>query len=78
VADIRTAFGRGDTAAMAAAVTPDMLDAIAVFGTTSEGRERLAARRALPDLAFLAPPSFLVSERRRARYGQAIVAMMRR
>lgn len=76
VAAIRAAFRTGDIDGMAAAVSEPMLDAIAVCGDTEEAGQRLAARNLLPDLAFLAPPSFMVSERRRARYASAAVALM--
>lgn len=69
-AEIRAAFARGDVETMAMAVTDEMLDAVAVCGTTAETRERLAARRAegslARDLTYLAFPSFLTSDRRRA------------
>jgi hypothetical protein len=35
----------------------------------------LSARSGLPDLAFAAPPSFLVGRRRRARYDAAAIAL---
>ena len=61
---------------MAAAVPADMLDAIAVYGTTAEARDRLAARRRLPQLRFHSPPSFMVSPKRMAGYSQAIVELL--
>ena len=76
VAAIRDAFRAGDMDAMAAAVPADMLDAIAVYGTTAEARDRLAARRRLPDLRFHSVPSFMVSPRRAAAYGEAIVDLL--
>ncbi|MFT4288422.1 LLM class flavin-dependent oxidoreductase [Nocardioides sp.] len=78
VAEIREAFARRDTDAMAKAVTDDMLEAIAVCGTTAEGRATLARRgETLPrDVAFLAPPSFLVSERRGQRYATASLGLL--
>ncbi|MGW6359080.1 LLM class flavin-dependent oxidoreductase [Streptomyces sp. NPDC055092] len=75
-ARIREAFRAGDIDGMAAAVTETMLDAIVLCGTSEEARQRLAARKALPDLAFLSTPAFMVSERRRARYAAASVALM--
>ncbi|MFE5027455.1 LLM class flavin-dependent oxidoreductase [Streptomyces sp. NPDC056656] len=77
VAAVRTAFAAGDIEAMAAAVTDDMLDAIALCGTREEARQRLAARQALPGLAFLSSPGFMVGGRRRERYAAAAVELMR-
>jgi len=81
VARLRTAFAQGDIDGMAAAVTDDMLDAVAVYGSTDRAAERLAERRAddsLPrDLVFLSPPSFLTSARRRAEYARNSVALIR-
>jgi alkanesulfonate monooxygenase SsuD/methylene tetrahydromethanopterin reductase-like flavin-dependent oxidoreductase (luciferase family) len=77
VAAIRAAFRRGDTDAMAAAVTGEMLAAIAVCGTTAASRAALAARGdgLARDVIFLAPPSFLVSERRRQAYARASMGL---
>jgi hypothetical protein len=49
---------------MAAAVTDEMLTAIAVCGTSADARESLLAKvGALPrDVAYLAPPSFMVAD----------------
>ncbi|WP_261564955.1 LLM class flavin-dependent oxidoreductase [Frankia gtarii] len=76
VAAIRTAFRSGDIAGMAAAVSDEMLDAIALCGDLQEAGQRLAARKALPDLAFLSSPAFMVSDRRRARYAESAVRLM--
>jgi len=78
VAAIRAAFRRGDTDAMATAVTDEMLSAIAVCGTTSDARAALAARGdgLARDLIFLAPPSFLVSSRRREAYAKASLGLV--
>lgn len=76
VAEIRRTFRAGDMDAMAAAVPTDMLDAIAIHGTTAEARDRLAARRRLPDLRFHSVPSFMVSPRRAAAYGESIVGLL--
>jgi hypothetical protein len=77
-AAIREAFAARDTTAMARAVTDDMLAAIAVCGTTADGRAALARRGdSLPrDVAYLAPPSFMVSERRGQRYALASLALL--
>ncbi|MCD4533047.1 LLM class flavin-dependent oxidoreductase [Nocardioides sp. cx-169] len=78
VAAIREAFSARDTRSMARAVTDDMLEAIAVCGTTADGRAALARRAgSLPgDVAFLAPPSFMVSERRGRGYAMASLALV--
>jgi hypothetical protein len=63
---------------MGRAVTDDMLEAIAVCGTTADARAALARRAdSLPrDVAYLAPPSFMVSERRGQRYALASLALL--
>ncbi|WP_395109918.1 LLM class flavin-dependent oxidoreductase [Actinomadura sp. SCN-SB] len=76
-ARIRRTFRAGDMDGMAAAVTDEMLDAIALYGTHEQARERLAARKRLPGLAFLSSPAFLVGERRRQRYATAAIELMR-
>jgi alkanesulfonate monooxygenase SsuD/methylene tetrahydromethanopterin reductase-like flavin-dependent oxidoreductase (luciferase family) len=43
---IRAAWGRGDFAGMADAVTDEMLEAIAIAGTPEEARDQYARRRA--------------------------------
>jgi len=77
-AAIREAFAARDTGAMGRAVTDDMLEAIAVCGTTADARAALARRAgSLPrDVAYLAPPSFMVSERRGQRYALASLALL--
>lgn len=76
---IRQAFAERDTDAMARAVTDDMLDAIAVCGTTEDGRAALARRgdSLARDVVYLAPPSFMVSERRGQRYALASLALLK-
>lgn len=76
VAAIRAAFAKGDTDAMAAAVTDEMLEAIAIHGTLAEARERLAKRSALPQLVFSSAPSFLVSPKRGAEYSRKSIALL--
>jgi 5,10-methylenetetrahydromethanopterin reductase len=76
VAEIRHAFRSSDIEAMAAAVPTDMLESIAIYGTTAEARQRIAARRHLPQLRFHSPPSFMVSPRRVDAYSRAIVALL--
>jgi hypothetical protein len=77
-AAIRQAFAARDTAAMSRAVTDDMLEAIAVCGTTADARAALARRGdSLPrDVAYLAPPSFMVSEKRGQRYALSSLALL--
>lgn len=77
VAAVRSSFRANDIDGMAAAVPQDMLDAIAIHGTTADARDRLAARRRLPELRFHSPPSFMVSPKRIAAYSQAIVELLR-
>jgi len=71
-------FCARDTGAMGRAVTDDMLEAIAVCGSTADARAALARRGdSLPrDVAYLAPPSFMVSERRGQRYALASLALL--
>jgi 5,10-methylenetetrahydromethanopterin reductase len=79
---LRTAFRKGDMDAFAAAVTDDMLEAIAVCGSTDDAQVRLAERRAegslARDLTYLAAPSFLTSDRRRATYARNSIALLER
>jgi len=75
---IREAFAAGDIDRMAVAVTDEMLEEIAICGTTADGKAALRRRAdSLPrDVAFLAPPSFMVSERRRQVYARASLALI--
>lgn len=75
VAAIRAAFRSARPDSIADHVTDDMLWSIAVCGDTAQARQMLSARRRLPDLAFAAPPSFLVGRRRRAGYDAAAIAL---
>ncbi|MDX3494593.1 LLM class flavin-dependent oxidoreductase [Streptomyces turgidiscabies] len=78
VARLRAAFRAGDTDAMAEVVTDEMVTEIAVCGTTAEAKDALARRAgSLPrDVGYFAPPSFLVSHRRRAAYARAALALI--
>ena len=78
VEGVRKAFRAGDNDAMAAAVTDDMLAEIAVCGTTDDAIATLRRRKVLPQLGFLATPSFLVGGKRQAHYARAAVATMDR
>lgn len=77
VAAIRSEFASGDPRAVGRHVTDEMLWATALCGDTAQAREMLAGRSRLPDLGFLSPPGFLVSPRRRRRYGIHAAAMFR-
>ena len=77
VAEIRDAFRKTDIDGMANAVPREMLDAIAIYGTAAEARDRIAARQRLPQLRFHSPPSFMVSPRRLEGYSSAIVDLLR-
>jgi 5,10-methylenetetrahydromethanopterin reductase len=71
---IRDAFARRDPAQMAAAVSDDMLAAMAVCGTTEQAQQMLDARGAggiAADIVFASPPSYLVSDRRKQAYAEA-------
>jgi 5,10-methylenetetrahydromethanopterin reductase len=74
VDQLRAAFKKGDMDGLAAAVSDDMLHAIAVCGTSAQATEQFAARQAegslARDVTYLAPPSFLTSDRRRAAYAR--------
>ncbi|MEU6201128.1 LLM class flavin-dependent oxidoreductase [Streptomyces sp. NPDC047061] len=75
---IREAFADGRMDDMARAVTDDMVDAVALCGTTSDAVAALRRRRGslARDVAYFAPPSFLVSERRRQAYARASLALL--
>ncbi|MFJ9563919.1 LLM class flavin-dependent oxidoreductase [Streptomyces fuscichromogenes] len=78
VEKIREAFADGRTDDMARAVTDDMVDAVAVCGSTSDAVAALRRRRRslARDVVYLAPPSFLVGERRRQAYARACLALL--
>ncbi|MCT7657153.1 LLM class flavin-dependent oxidoreductase [Mycobacterium deserti] len=77
VASIRAAFRNGDFKAIAEHVTDEMLWAVAICGDTDQGRAMTSSRTRLPDTSFLAPPSFLVSTRRRSSYDAAAIRLAR-
>lgn len=76
---IREAFGSGDLKAMGRAVTDDMVEQIAVCGTTADGLSTMKRRgdSFARDVAYLAPPSFMVSERRGQRYALSSLALVK-
>jgi alkanesulfonate monooxygenase SsuD/methylene tetrahydromethanopterin reductase-like flavin-dependent oxidoreductase (luciferase family) len=66
---IAAAFKRGDSAAMTAAVTDEMIDAIAITGTPGEARQRLEQWRGLTEQPLLYTPGVGMSaERTRENY----------
>lgn len=78
VVRLREAFADGRLDDMARAVTDDMVDAIAICGTTADARATLLNRGdSIPrDVAYLAPPSFMVSQRRRRAYARSSLALL--
>jgi 5,10-methylenetetrahydromethanopterin reductase len=76
VGDIRNAFRAQDIDGMAAAVPQEMLDAIAIYGTAAEARDRIAARERLPQMRFHSPPSFMVSPKRVDAYARATIDLL--
>jgi hypothetical protein len=78
VAALRAAFRKGDTDAMAAAVTDEMLESIALAGTTADAVAALRSRAGgLPrDVGFFSTPSFLVGYRRREQYARNSLALI--
>ncbi|WGL54040.1 LLM class flavin-dependent oxidoreductase [Nocardioides sp. BP30] len=81
VARVRDAFAKRDMDGMASAVSDEMLAAVAVCGTTAEAMaqfEKRATEGSLArDLTYLAPPSFLTSDRRRAVYARNSLTLVR-
>jgi 5,10-methylenetetrahydromethanopterin reductase len=76
VAQIRAAFRSAKPETIAEHVTDDMLWSIAICGGDAQARDMLATRKRLPDMAFAAPPSFLVGRRRRANYAAAATRVL--
>lgn len=78
VQKIREAFTEGRIDDMGRCVTDDMLDAVALCGTTADAAAALRRRRGsiARDVAYFAPPSFMVSERRKQRYARAGLALL--
>jgi 5,10-methylenetetrahydromethanopterin reductase len=73
VAAIRRTFRSGRPDAIADYVTDDMLWKVAVCGDGAQAAEMLRTRNRLGDTIILAPPSFLVSHRRRSAYNAAAI-----
>jgi 5,10-methylenetetrahydromethanopterin reductase len=78
VAAIRSTFRSGNAKAIGDHVTDEMLSAIAICGDSVQAGQMLAARQRVPDTAFLAPPSFLISARRKSQYNNSATALMAR
>lgn len=80
VTRIREAFAAGRMDDMAHAVTDDMVEAIAVCGSTSDVKAALRRRgdSIARDVVYLAPPSFMVGRRRRQEYARASLALVAR
>jgi hypothetical protein len=78
VAAIRAAFKKGDMKGLETAVTDEMLHEIAVCGSTEDARAMLAKREGAlaRDVTYLAPPSFLVSNRRREAYARSSLRLI--
>jgi probable F420-dependent oxidoreductase len=72
-AAIRAAFAAGDHRAMTEAVSPAMLDQMAVAGTADEVRDALPALEKWYDHAALYSPSFTLRPERVAENTQAII-----
>lgn len=70
---IRRAFRSPTPADIADHVSDVMLWAIAICGDSGQAAEMLKSRGQLPDLAFIAAPSFLVGRRRKAAYDAAAI-----
>jgi hypothetical protein len=68
VAAIRNSFRSEHPERIAEHVTDEMLWAMAICGDAAQSRAMLESRDRLPDTAFISPPSFLISRRRRAEY----------
>ena len=73
-ATIREAFGRGDLAAMVAAVPDAMVDALAVAGTPADVRAQLRRYEGVLDHAILYTPSFGLAPERVRRCALDLVA----
>ena len=77
---LRLAFNQGDIKAMAASVTDEMLEAIAVCGSIGQAKEQVGRRLAegslARDVTYIAPPSFMVSDRRKAQYARNSLALV--
>ncbi len=73
VAAIQAALLRGDEAAMADAVSDEMIDFLAVVGTRDDARRLLEPYLALADSICLTPPDQLIDPRESASYREALI-----
>lgn len=73
-AAVREAFGRGDAAAMAAAVPDAMVDAMALAGTSADVRAGLRRLEGQLDHVILYAPSFGVAPERAGDNAHALIA----
>jgi len=71
---IQEALMRDDPAAMANAVSDEMIDAFAVAGTPDQARAKLAAYADLADTICLTPPDQLIDPQESAEYREALLA----
>ena len=71
---IQDALMRDDPAAMADAVSDEMIDAFAVAGTPDQARQKLAAYADLADTICLTPPDQLIDTQESAEYREALLA----
>lgn len=78
LAALRSAFRKGDIDGMAAAVPDEMLNAMALAGSTSDAIETLRSRAGgLPrDIGFFSTPSFMVGFRRREAYARSSLGLL--
>jgi probable F420-dependent oxidoreductase len=70
---IQEALIRGDSAAMADAVSDEMIDVFAVAGPPDEARRRIASYLEVADSICLTPPDQLIDVEETVRYRQALV-----
>lgn len=73
---IREAFGRGDMEAMVAAVSPQMVDAVALAGTAEEVRAAARRYEGILDHLILYAPSYGVSAERALANAESLVRTM--
>jgi probable F420-dependent oxidoreductase len=73
---IREAFGRGDMAAMVAAVSPQMVDGVALAGTAEEVRAAARRYEGILDHLILYAPSYGVSPERALENAESLVRTM--
>lgn len=77
-AAIRLSFRSPNPKSMGDHVTDDMLWAIAVCGDSAQAAQMLASRKRIPEIAFFAPPAFMVSPRRKSQYDRCVLQLSER